>query len=137
MSDTNSAAAAPEADFVLRKPANFWWTVRVPAPQDDDYRLFRLQLQFRAVTQPTLERMQGRGLAEGEAPPSDDDVCRTVVVGWRGLNDEAGQALPFTPENLAAVLAIPMVKPAVVATYMAAMSGVAARKNAPAPPAAG
>jgi hypothetical protein len=124
MSETQDKAPA----FVLRMPASFTWTVRIPVPGDDEYKHATLRVRFKPVSQQRLDAFRGVGLAEGEAPPSDRDIAHEVLEGW-GLKDEAGEPVPFTPEKLDEVLAVPMARTAIVATYMAAMSGMAARKN--------
>jgi len=114
--------------FVLgATPPDFWWQVRVPVPGDNAYSHATFEAQFRPVDQTELDRMQGFGLAEGELPPTDEQIARRVLVGWKLQGPEG--PLPFTPENLQQLLAAPMVRTAVVATYLACMRGVAARKN--------
>lgn len=109
--------------------ACFNWTVRVPVPGDDDYLTAELPLTFKPLPQLELDKMRGAGLAEGEAAPTDEQIVQRVVVGWPKLLNEEGEAVPFSPEALAQLTAAPMVRTAIVATYLAAMSGMAARKN--------
>lgn len=116
--------------FVLKAPTSFWWTVRIPTATDTDYSYAKLDVLFAALPQTELDKMRGAGLAEGDQLPSEDDIARRVVKGWRHLPDENGDAVPFTPEKLGELLAVPMVRTHIVATYMAATSGMAARKNA-------
>lgn len=126
----DSAAKAPA--FVLRAPQPFWWTVLVHAPVDDTYVAAKLRVKYLPVEQPELDRMQGIGLdaAKGEQPPGDDEVIRRVVLDWSGPVDEAGAPVPFTAETLAQFCRVPMARTALVATYILAMKGMAARKNA-------
>lgn len=123
----NTEEKAPA--FVLRMPASFKWTVRVPVATDDDYAHAELRVKFKPVSQARLDAFRGIGLAAGELPPSDTEIATEVLEGW-GLKDEHGEPVPFNPEKLAEFLAVPMARTATVATYMAAMSGLAARKNA-------
>lgn len=122
---------AKTALFVLgAKAPDFWWTVQVPAPTDNDYQVAGLDLLFAPVEQPELDAMRGIGLAEGQVAPTDAQIVQRVVRGWRKLRDEHGQEVPFGPEALAQLMRAPVVRTAVVVTYLAAMSGTAARKNA-------
>lgn len=115
--------------FVLaQKPADFWWTVKIPIPGDDDYSFASLRVRYHPVDQTELDKMRGVGLAEGEAAPTDTEIVHRVVVGM-GLKDETGETVAFTPELLDQVLRAPMVRTAMVGTYLAVMGGVAARKN--------
>jgi hypothetical protein len=116
--------------FVLKAPTSFWWTVRIPTATDTDYSYAKLDVLFAALPQAELDKMRGAGLAEGDQLPSEDDIARRVVKGWRHLPDENGDAVPFSHDKLEQLLAVPMVRTHIVATYMAATSGMAARKNA-------
>lgn len=109
---------------------DFWWTVRIPSPTDNDYAVAELDLLFAPADQPELDAMRGIGLAEGEAPPTDAEIAQRKVRGWRKVRNELGQEVPFGPEGLQQLLRAPVVRTAIVATYLAAMSGTAARKNA-------
>lgn len=127
MSNDNSKEA-PIFVFGQQIP-DFWWTVRIPLPTDNDYRVALLDVQFAAVDQPELDRMRGIGLAEGEQAPSDAEIARQVMRGWK-LVDANGQPVLFEPHRVDELLRAPIVRTAIVSTYLAAMSGVAARKNA-------
>ena len=125
MNDTDKTSP-----FVLRMPANFWWTVRIPVPSDNTYTTATLDMLFKPQPQKELDKFQGLGLEEGDVMPTEAEICRRVVAGWRNLADEEGVVHPFSPEALGALLAVPVVRTAIVATYMTVMRGVAARKNA-------
>lgn len=108
----------------------FTWTVRVPVPGNDDYSYAELPLTFQAVEQEMLDRMRGIGVGESEVQLTDAQIVRKVVVGWPALQDAEGNDVPFSPAALERLMAAPMLRQAAVATYIAAMSGMAARKNA-------
>jgi len=116
--------------FVMRMPAAFWWTVRVPLPAENDYQVATLDLQFKPLPQARIDQFRGIGLAEGQTLPSEREICHEVVCGWRNLPDEAGVVQPFGSERLDQLLDVPVVRPSIVATYLAVMSGMGARKNA-------
>lgn len=125
------ASDSPVNPFVVRMPHAFWWTVKVPVPGNDDYQLAALLLQFKPVAQQRLDQMSGTELPTDERPlPSEADICREVVVGWSGVQGEDGEVLYFSPTALDALLNVPVVRSAIVATYMAVMRGMGARKNA-------
>jgi len=127
---TNNTTQAPAFVLGMTLTLAFVWTVRVPVPGDDDYSHATLPLMFRPLDQTELDRIRGIGLAEGEAVLTDEQIIRLVVVGWPSLKNAAGEELPFNDENLGHLLTAPMMRSAIVATYLAAMSGMAARKNA-------
>lgn len=115
--------------FVLRKPRDFWWPVKVPIPSEGDYVMARLDVLYAALPQSEIDRMRGVGLGEGETAPSDHAIARRVVRGWRDLTDEQGNPVPFSSEALEQLLDTPAMRTALVLTYLAAASGLAARKN--------
>lgn len=119
----------PTPLFVLRKPRDFWWPVKLPIPTDGDYVLARLDVLFAALPQAEIDRMRGVGLAEGEQAPSDREIAVRVVRGWRDLQGEDGNPVPFSAEALEQLLQTPAMRTAIVMTYLAAASGLAARKN--------
>ena len=47
----------------------------------------------------------------------DAEVVRQVVGGWEGIEDEAGEPLPFTQENLATLSGLPYFSAAVLFAY--------------------
>ena len=124
-----SAADEKQPLFVLRKPRDFWWPVQVPIPHDGAYLMARLDVLYAALEQPEIDRMRGVGLADGESPPTDSQIAQRVVRGWRDLADEAGNPVAFSAEALAQLLQTPAMRTAIVMTYLAAVSGLAARKN--------
>jgi protein-disulfide isomerase-like protein with CxxC motif len=116
--------------FVLRQPSSFWWEVKIPVPTENDYQMAVLEVQFADLPQAELDKMRGQGLGEGEKMPTEEEICKRVVCGWRKLQDETGAPVPFSEEALARMLAAPRVRTHMVATFLAASSGMAARKNA-------
>jgi|APTNR8051073442_1049403.scaffolds.fasta_scaffold114480_2 hypothetical protein len=118
----------PLAFILDAEPAPFWWPVMVPVPTDGDYLHARLDVQFELLPQTELDKMRGLGLADGEAPATDLQICQRVVRDVR-VKNKAGQVAPFTPQVLQQLLAAPMVRTAMVATYLAVTSGLGARKN--------
>lgn len=120
MTDANKTQAPA---FILGAALpRFTWTVRVPVPGDDTYHHAELPLIFQAVDQDELDVMQTGGTLQA-------DIVRRVVVGWPGLQDAGGRDVPFSPVALEQLMSAPMVRVAIVATYIAAMTGTAARKN--------
>ena len=115
--------------FVLRKPRDFWWTVKVPIPTDGEYVMAKLDVLYAALPQSEIDRMKGVGLAEGETPPTDREIAVRVLRGWRELPDEHGNPVPFSAEARDQLLETPAMRTAIVMTYLAAVSGLAARKN--------
>jgi hypothetical protein len=127
MTDANKPKAP---DYVLGAALPlFSWTVRVPVPGNDQYLYAELPLLFQAVDQDELDWMRGLRVVEDRPMPTEAEVVQQVVKGWPALRDAQGNDVPFSAEALAKLMAAPMVRVATVATYFAAMTGTAARKN--------
>jgi hypothetical protein len=124
----------PEEDktpaFVLGAAlAPFWWDVMIPVPADNGYTYAKLPVQYQPVDQEELDVMRGtKPPPEGQSMPTDHDVVRRVVRNARVLTPE-GAVVPFTEEVLPALLRAPMVRTAIVTTFLAVMAGAGARKN--------
>lgn len=59
----------------------------------------------------------------------DLDIAEKVVVGWVDVVGEDGKPVEFTPENFAALLAIPGASAPIVREYFNLRSGKAQEKN--------
>jgi hypothetical protein len=128
MSTPDKPAELPT--FVLRMPTTFWWPVRIPTAADGDYTVAVLDVLFACLPQPELDKMLGKGLGSDEKLPTEEQIFDRVVKGWRNLPDENGDQVPYSAENRDRLAAHPMARAHIVASFMAASTGMAARKNA-------
>lgn len=84
---------------------------------------------FRRVSSTELEDMRRRATLEDVAERMGDrDVVNSVLVGWKGVLDEDGNEMPFTPENMNAVLDVHPLPQMISASFFASIS-LAALKN--------
>jgi len=67
-------------------------------------------------------------LSEAADLVGDQAFLESILVGWDGVQDEAGNPLPFTAENRDRLCEISYVKSGILAAYFECSSG-AARKN--------
>ena len=82
------------------------------------------EVEFRRLTQSELTEM-GDKIEVGQI--SDADVCREVVIGWNGVQNDAGDIV-FSPSALDDVLDIFPLASNISAVFFASLSG-ARRKN--------
>ena len=54
--------------------------------------------------------------------PGDQHIVAEELVGWRGVRDAADCELPFTPDNLAAVLRVAGMRKAIALAWWASLS---------------
>jgi len=121
--------AAEAVLFVLDEADTFEWTVRVPVPVDGKYVRAEFTAVFANLVGDDLDDLTAK-LPNGAEKHTDLQIAQRVLVGWgTDLKAAKGEALAFTPENKARLLANQRVRLAVVGTFLAAARGVAAEKN--------
>lgn len=107
--------------FVLQKretPIRWPVTVRVPA-DGGAHAKQAFDALFVQLDQSAIDDLAVLG---------DAEFVRGVLVGWEKVRDADGDALPFTPAAVDAMVAVPYVRKAVVAAYYEMISGIV-RKN--------
>lgn len=62
-----------------------------------------------------------------------EELARFAVVEWEGVNDDAGETAPLTPENLRLAISIDFVGRTFFAVYMTSLDSLGAEGNAFAP----
>jgi hypothetical protein len=99
----------------INKSREVWWPAKINVPEDDGKtRAFdaRLRIRIPSGTEPAQ---------------SDREFVEQHVIGWEQVSDEAGNALPFTPENLSAALDIPYVLAGFARALVECSRGIAAK----------
>lgn len=111
--------------FVLTKTVTYYWPVSIQVPADGgSFSKESLELKFKRIAQSRLnELMEG---AKDESV-KDEDFAREVVVGWRGVSDDAGNEIQFSDEGLKALLDIPTMGSAIVISYLESLAGAKAK----------
>jgi hypothetical protein len=110
--------------LVITKDYTYKWDVKVSFPTaPGNFEEQTFTVTFRRPTKSEVD-----SLVNGDGK-TDNDFVAAVVVGWEGIVDDQKQELPFTPENLKAVLDVPGVASAIVWAFMDSFKGTAQRKN--------
>lgn len=90
----------------------------------------RNKFSFDAVLKrPSREEYQAYIKAAVDGEKSDLDIAREVLLGWKGVQDENGDDLPFSETARDNVLNITPVLPAVIDAFMESNSGKGRTKN--------
>lgn len=110
--------------FKLAKKRTVEWPVTVHIPQDGGKTT---KATFTAEFE-VLEQAQIDDIVMGR-DPEHTDLLAAALIGWKGVADEAGAELPFTPEHKRALLEITYVRTALFAAHAQLHRGEAARKN--------
>lgn len=112
--------------FVISQKSTYTWPVSVEFPIDGgktDKQTF--DGEFKRLTQTRINEIR-EAIEKGET--TDTDLAREVLVGWEGVTDGNGDALPFTERSRDQLLDIPLVAAAVVISWLGSLSGIK-RKN--------
>jgi hypothetical protein len=132
-------------NFVFRTTLEFFWPVTVKLPSQTTpgaFDAFSFEVQLagldRSVMRKHAERasmtgsasITGQDIGQTAAPETAEDAAlKEMVTGWRGIVDEAGQPIAFSPSALDQLLDLPWVRRGLWTAVYEAASGEAARKN--------
>lgn len=112
--------------FVISQKQTYSWPVTVEFPVDGgktDRQTF--DAEFKRMTQTRINEIRSQ-IERNEV--TDTDLAKEVLVGWEGVNDSNGDAVPFTERARDQLLDVPLVAAAVVMAWLGSLTGVK-RKN--------
>jgi len=104
----------------------FWARVSVAVPGDvDKVDTRKFDAQFKRLKQSELDDLMAKVTAGNI---TDQQLLDQVLLDWRDIQDESGEALPFNPDNLAKVCEVFPTRPSIVAAFFKTING-ARQKN--------
>lgn len=116
--------------FKMTKSASYYWPVAFTTPADGGkFEKQTFDAQFKRITQSRFQELLGISAAANEEADeqkekmTDSLFVREVTVGWRGINDDAGNEIVFSEGALADILEVPGVARAMVMAYVESFSG--------------
>lgn len=125
--------------FVLKKNGeSFFYPIHLPVVSGSGASVIqRFEFRFKRLSRTRIEEMQAAQNSSAEAGietsslERDADYMLEIADGWKGVVDESGAELPYTRDNILALLdAYPSGASEIVkAFYEATFSGGAKRKN--------
>lgn len=102
------------------------WPVDIPVSVDGGKVITsNITVDFLVLPQDQIDERIGNV----ESPNVDSAIVCDVVSDWSGIVDENGASVPFSPESLAVLAAMPNVRSAVLSAYFGVCSGRGAQKN--------
>lgn len=111
--------------FKIAEKRTVEWPVTIPVPQDGGgVKKFQARAEFEHLTQAEIDEILAGG--------NDIDLMLRAVTGWPDgqFQDERGEPLAFSPENLARLMQIQYVRLAFMQAHFQVQQGrEAARKN--------
>lgn len=113
--------------FKLGQSDRFSYPVAVEIPGDGGKRIsYTFDAVFKRLSREEFVDITSRAQA-GEI--NDAALVRDVLLGWKGIQDDAGADLPFSEDNRDLVLNVWPVLPAVVAAFIEAHTPKGKAKN--------
>jgi hypothetical protein len=118
--------------FKFARNREVLWPVTVNVPADGGPEKVEIQIRYRLLTRSELSGLSERIKAaaeggEGEVLAALDGLLAERITGWDGISDEAGEVLPFSADNLTAVLDVPYLREAIETGLYAASRGALAK----------
>ena len=114
--------------FRFSKNATFQWPVVLMVPSakgSGKYDKQTFEAEFKYLSQERIDEIIKSARAE---EINDNQVLDEVLAGWKGVQDDDGSELDFSPSNLELVLQIPGMRSAIVSAFFESLAG-ARRKN--------
>ena len=113
--------------FKLKLSGTYSWPVSVERPADTGGEIEKVEFEaeFRRITQDRFEEIWKK-VDAGEI--TDRAVCLEVLAGWKNVQGDDGEQIPYTPENVLLVLNAHGVQGAVVRAFIESFTGIR-RKN--------
>lgn len=112
--------------FVIKQSQSYFWPVEVLFPISGgkhDKQTF--DVEFKRISQTRIKEI-GKLIDAGEI--TDADLCKELVVGWKGVTDEKSEEMPFSTGALEGLLDVHLVAAAIVTAWFGSLSA-AKRKN--------
>ena len=105
--------------FVLKKTASYKWPVTVETPIDGGkFETQAFEAVFKKISRSAFNNLVDKG---------DDALVGEILLGWEGINDDAGKPVPFTEKNKQQLCDDPYVLRALIQAYADSLTGVTAK----------
>lgn len=107
--------------FVLNKSGTYSWPINFSIPSDGGKQEKKpFDVIFKRLPQSKIKELID-GADVGKV--NDNDFCKEVIVGWKGIQYEDGGDVPFSVSSLDDLLDYPMLAKAIVTTYLDSLAG--------------
>ena len=105
--------------FVLKKAASYKWEVKVEVPVDgNQFETQAFEAVFKRISRSVFNNLVDKG---------DDALVDEILLGWEGVNDDAGKPIPFTEKNKQQLCDDPYVLRALIGAYAESFTGASAK----------
>ncbi len=76
--------------FIVKKVSNYFWPVDYKEPENGVFISQPFDAEFKRLSASRYKELLGMKNA------SDETFCVEVLVGWKGIQDEDGNEIPFS-----------------------------------------
>ncbi len=114
--------------FIIKQSDTFFWPVTVELPVDGGkFQKHTFEAEFKRVTAEKLKDIQKQlvDLDEAALVP----IFKSIMVGWKGVQDQHGEAVVFCDTVFEQLLEFPQVQNGLMAAFIDANTGQAARRK--------
>lgn len=112
--------------FKIAQSPDYFWPVAFTYPgENGKVEKANFDARFKRISQSRIAEIQNQ-IKEGSF--DEGSILKEIVVGWRGVVDDAGEEIPFSITALDKLLDVPMLGTHIAEAFMASLSG-AQRKN--------
>jgi hypothetical protein len=107
--------------FRLAAERKVLWPVEVREPRDGQIDIHEIKVLFKLLDEDGLQQLT--------SGPSALAVLERHVLGWEGICDESGTAIPFNEETRKALISIPLISRPLAVALTRLSQGEAVTKN--------
>jgi hypothetical protein len=107
--------------FILDQSDSYFWPVKVKVPSDNGrFTELTFDCKFKRVTESEfkayLEKVQNKEM-------NDHDICKEIIVDWRGILNQDKTELKFSQESLSRVLDVNLVAKSIAMSWLDSVTG--------------
>ena len=107
--------------FVLSQSGSFTWPVKVQLPvSGGKFETQTFDAEFKRLPKSRIDEVI---LLIEKDEIRDTEFCKEVLVGWKGIQDDKGQEVPFSESARDQLLEVPVVAGALVHSFFGAITG--------------
>jgi len=112
--------------FKLAQSTDYFWPVSISYPAENGRtEKANFDAKFKRISQSRIDEIQKAARSD---ELRDSELIKEVLIGWRGIIDEAGEEIQFSESARDQLLNVPMMSYQIAVSFMGSLTG-AQRKN--------
>lgn len=107
--------------FSISQSKSYHWPVTVELPvTGGKHEKHTFDAEFKRITQGRIKEIS-KAIESGDM--TDSDFCKEILLGWKGVHDDRGEAIPFSETARDELLDIQLVAGAIVTAFFKSLQG--------------